>query len=216
MTIGRTDSEKSVVINGNVYRSAFYPNYLWINDIKVGTTGIQVGNGIYYPVSASDYSLYQSDYASGKTGGEIYCLSEQWDAAYAQYHNGGNYSFMVGNRPDFDDDCVPIKPEWNSFDVLAGEYYEIDHLHWKRSYVGKTKTLALAPGIRTAGRDLYIRAVSNDGRFRSAAIHLLLHEGGLFCFVGMDAHYGAYETRYYIPVSETVGPYFVNLLNEKF
>ncbi len=210
--VGGTDLEKSIVIGGSEYRSAFYPVWLWVNEISTVGEGIQIGEAMFFPVASDDYVLYQSDFESTKTGGELYCQTEQWDEAYAQYHDADNYSFRIRSHTDEEDKYALIKPKWEVFDVLATEYYNIDSLHWVQQYIGKTGTLELSSEANVMGRNFYIQAVSIDDRFESMNIHLFLYEGKLYYWLGMNAHHGSYETYYYIPDNETAASYFIDLI----
>lgn len=209
-TVPGSIEARTVTIDDKQYKSGFYPDYMWIEDVDTVEQGVKLETGMYYPVVANDFDLVLSDDAADRAGGYLYCLEEQWNDARKYYFDGNHYWFQLGQKLYFEDEYILIYPKWEMFDRLSQEAFAIKTIDWQREYVGRSGTLELSELQMGNGSFRYLRAVSRDGRISSLTIRLFLYEDQMFYFVGMD---GRTKSWYFIPVSAEIERYFMGMIH---
>ncbi|MBQ7183855.1 MAG: hypothetical protein IJR97_07705 [Clostridia bacterium] len=202
------------VIGGCQYLSGFYPDFLYVKDLLKEDAFVRrglLGLAKYYRVKSDDFVLYQCDFYTDKSGGDLFCIQEQWPDAYKYYHDGAHYHFLVRHMKYGDQAPVEISADLEMFGKLASEAQRSswEDLHWMEIYSDKPETLALTETEKAEGTTYCLEAHTDDGRFVSSIVELMIYRGRLYHFIG---HNGRTELTYYYPCNEAVQTYFTALL----
>ncbi len=160
----------------------------------------------YYRVRNDDSALYQCDFYTDKSGGDLFCLREQWTIT-----TGLTAVIPCAMKKFGDQTPVEISADLEMFGELAGEAQRsfLEDINWPEIYSDKPGTLTLAETEKAEGAAYCLEAHTDDGRFRSSVAELRIYRGRLYRFIGYD---GRTELTYYYPRGEMVQDYFTELL----
>lgn len=87
------DIPETVEIEGEIYRTGFYGDDLWVKNMEFTGTEYEVNGTQFRGLDCNGFTCVQAPHLGGKTNGILYCLDAQWEDAAAYYGNPENFIY---------------------------------------------------------------------------------------------------------------------------
>lgn len=214
---GLLGAPETVKIDGEKYRTGFYADDLWLDELSYTGEEYEVRGILFQRAEGSGFSFLRAKTGS-KTGGVLYCLDSQWQDAKDYYADSANYAYycLMGAAGTDEEDQIFEIPDadvekWEALTKHGGvfDYNPFDMLHNKaaeyREITIDIKEFDPRPYIR------FYRA-SRDGVFISYKGHrFFLMDGKLYLARYQNL---SEEKVAAVEVPEETGEYFAELVEE--
>lgn len=206
---------KTVTIDGETYRNGFYGD-LWPDNITFEGDSIKEGINEFRHVNCEKFDWVHSQIGS-TTAGILYCAESQWEQASEYYADSDNFVYYcsIGAKYVDRDPVIATIPNIDSkkFDALMAFAEENSYNPFGSNEDVKTLRLPIPDSDKSPKLVFYKESI--DGFFTSYKGYTF-HEvdGKLLLLFFYDYGHGEYEEMVGVDVTDELGQYFIELLEQ--
>ncbi len=209
---------ETVEVEGETYRTGFYPDELFVVDgVECTDERYEINRVSFHRAQAGPFDCLHA-IIGDTANGELYCLDSQWEQARDYYNDPENYTYYCDISPDQVPgsrraDVHPIPDmDTEQFDALTEQIEGKSNHPFDREERMLGASLEADPFPKA--EDFYYVSfyrMSNDGCFQTmAGNRLCINNGKLYYIRYQD---GKTDLLHVIEIREDTARYFIDLIN---